>query len=100
MDEQSEQDEGYVTLVNAKYDQNGELVETTERTGIWAWKHPHEDGTLTYTKLTGDVRFFSTWTLPTLPKSPSCTTSRSLQSPVRSWPLSARPARARPRSQT
>ena len=58
MDEQSEQDEGYVTLVNAKYDQNGELVETTERTGIWAWKHPHEDGTLTYTKLTGDVRFF------------------------------------------
>lgn len=58
MDEQPEQDEGYVTLVNAKYDQNGELVETTERTGIWAWKHPHEDGTLTYTKLTGDVRFF------------------------------------------
>lgn len=58
MDEASEQDEGYVTLVNAKYDHNGTLEETTERTGIWAWKHPHSDGTTTYTKLTGDVRFF------------------------------------------
>ncbi|MGI6193371.1 MAG: ABC transporter ATP-binding protein, partial [Christensenellales bacterium] len=56
LDEQSETDEGYVTLVNAKYGENGEIVETTERTGMWAWKHPHKDGTLTYTKLTGDVR--------------------------------------------
>ncbi|WP_040192507.1 ABC transporter ATP-binding protein [Clostridium culturomicium] len=57
MDEKVETDEGYVTLVNAKYE-GEELVETPEHTGIWAWKHPHGDGTLTYTKLTGDVRFF------------------------------------------
>lgn len=57
MDEASEQDDGYVTLVNAKYDHDGALVETAERTGIWAWKHPHSDGTTTYTKLMGDVRF-------------------------------------------
>jgi len=56
LDEPSETDEGYVTLVNAKYDENGNIVETAERTGMWAWKHPHRDGTLTYTKLTGDVR--------------------------------------------
>jgi ATP-binding cassette subfamily B protein len=55
MDEQPEQDEGYVTLVNAKYD-GDELVECEERTGIWAWRHPHGDGTVTYTRLTGDVR--------------------------------------------
>lgn len=55
MDEQPEQDEGYVTLVNAK-EVNGVLTETTERTGMWAWKHPHkEDGTVTYQKLTGEV---------------------------------------------
>ena len=58
MDEEPEQDNGYVTLVNAKYDENGQLTETNERTHLWAWKHPHHDGTLTYTKLTGDVRFF------------------------------------------
>lgn len=58
MDEEPEQDEGYVTLVNAKYLPDGSLTETSERTGIWAWKHPHENGTTTYTKLTGDVRFF------------------------------------------
>ncbi len=57
MDEKVETDEGYVTLVNAKYE-GEELVETPEHTGTWAWKHPHGDGTLTYTKLTGDVRFF------------------------------------------
>ena len=45
MDEPSETDEGYVTLVNAKYDREDNLVETEERTGIWAWKHPHHDGT-------------------------------------------------------
>lgn len=58
MDEEPEQDNGYVTLVNAEYDQAGILKETAERTGIWAWKHPHSDGTTTYTKLAGDVRFF------------------------------------------
>ncbi len=58
MDEQPEADEGYVTLVNAR-EENGALVECDERTGIWAWKHPHKaDGTVTYTRLTGDVRMF------------------------------------------
>ncbi len=57
MDEEPEQDEGYVTLVNAKFE-GEKLVETTEHTGIWAWKHPHADQTVTYTKLTGDVRFY------------------------------------------
>ena len=55
MDEESEQDNGYVTLVNAKYDHSNNLVETDERTEMWAWKHPHRDGTVTYTKLCGDV---------------------------------------------
>ena len=57
MDEPSEADEGYVTLVNAKYDKDDTLVETSERTGIWAWKHPHPDGTTTYHKLEGDITF-------------------------------------------
>lgn len=58
MDQNPETDEGYVTLVNAK-EENGVIKECGERTGIWAWKHPHsEDGTVTYTKLTGDVRLF------------------------------------------
>ncbi len=59
MDEEPELDEGYVTLVNAKRDENGNLTECRERTGVWAWKHPHQsDGTVTYTELKGDVRFF------------------------------------------
>ena len=58
MDEEPEVDEGYVTLVNAKYDENGELTESKERTGLWAWKHPHGDGTLTYTRMRGEVRFY------------------------------------------
>ncbi|NNJ31108.1 ABC transporter ATP-binding protein [Lacrimispora defluvii] len=56
MDEDSEQDNGYVTLVNAKIE-NGEVKECEERTDTWAWKHPHSDGTLTYTPLQGDIRF-------------------------------------------
>ena len=56
MDEASEEDHGYVTLVNAKEDENGNLVECPERTGRWAWKHPHQaDGTVTYTELKGDI---------------------------------------------
>ena len=55
IDQQPEPDDGYVTLVNAK-EVDGQLVECAERTGIWAWKHPHGDGTLTYTRLAGDVR--------------------------------------------
>ena len=59
LDEEPETDEGYVTLVNARKDENGEIVECKERTGMWAWKHPHQaDGTITYTELKGDVRFF------------------------------------------
>ena len=54
MDEEPEPDDGYVTLVNAK-EENGEIVEVKEHTGMWAWKHPHGDGTLTYTKLEGQV---------------------------------------------
>ncbi|MBQ5648787.1 MAG: ABC transporter ATP-binding protein, partial [Clostridia bacterium] len=56
MDEEPEVDDGYVTLVNARENANGELEECKERTGIWAWKHPHGDGTTTYTRLAGDVR--------------------------------------------
>ena len=56
IDEKHEEDSGYVTLVNAKYDHNGVLTEADERTGTWAWKHPHENGTITYTKLCGDVQ--------------------------------------------
>ena len=58
IDEEPETDEGYVTLVNVK-EENGTLVECRERTGLWAWKHPHSaDGSVTYTPLRGDVRFF------------------------------------------
>ena len=56
IDEKSEEDDGYVTLVNAKME-NGKLVETEERTGIWAWKHPHHDGRITYARLRGRVTF-------------------------------------------
>ena len=56
MGEEPESDEGYVTLVNARRDAQGELVETDERTDLWAWKHPHHDGSVTYTPLKGDVR--------------------------------------------
>ena len=58
MDEESEVNEGYVTLVNAVYNKAGNLTESKERTGLWAWKHPHGDGTLTYTELKGEVRFY------------------------------------------
>ena len=55
MDQESETDEGYVTLVNAKLDENGQLTECAQRTGRWAWRHPHGDGSLTYTELQGDI---------------------------------------------
>ena len=58
MDEKSEEDEGYVSLVRMKYDEKGEIQECPERTGMWAWKHQHGDGTLTYKKMEGDVRFY------------------------------------------
>ncbi len=55
MDEAPEVDDGYVTLVNAKIDDEGNITESKKRTGVWAWKHPHGDGTITYTRLAGDV---------------------------------------------
>ena len=55
MDEEAEVDEGYVTLVNALIDEEGNITETNNHTGRWAWKHPHGDGTTTYTELKGDV---------------------------------------------
>jgi len=59
LDEKSEYDEGYVTLVNAKLDENGNITESEERTGMWAWKHPHKaDGTVTYKKLEGKIDLF------------------------------------------
>ena len=58
MDERPEKDQGYVTLVNVKQERDGSLTETAERTGLWAWRHPHQaEGTVTYTKLEGDVVF-------------------------------------------
>lgn len=57
MDAEVEQDEGYVTLVNTKTE-NGEIRECAERTDTWAWRHPHGDGTLTYTPLKGEIRFY------------------------------------------
>ncbi len=59
MDNEPETDDGYVTLVNAVIDENGNITESKERTGKWAWKHPHKaDGTVTYTELKGDIRMF------------------------------------------
>ena len=55
MDEEPEADNGYVTLVNANIGEDGSITESAERTGHWAWKHPHGDGTLTYTELKGDI---------------------------------------------
>ena len=55
MDQEPEEDHGYVTLVNVHKDEDGNLTECPEHTGHWAWKHPHGDGTLTYTELTGDI---------------------------------------------
>ena len=60
MNEAPEEDNGYVTLVNCNIDENGVITETTERTGKWAWKHPHKaDGTVTYTQLKGDIQMFN-----------------------------------------
>ena len=57
LDTPSEVDDGYVMLVNADIDDDGNITESETRTGRWAWKHPHHDGTVTYTELKGDVRF-------------------------------------------
>ena len=57
IDEEPEVDDGYVTLVNAELAPDGTLTETDHHTGVWAWKHPHHDGTLTYTRVAGNVEF-------------------------------------------
>jgi ATP-binding cassette subfamily B protein len=57
MEEISESDEGYVTLANVKKDDGGNIIESKDRTGVWAWKHPHHDHSLTYTKLSGAIEF-------------------------------------------
>ena len=60
MDEKPEEDHGYVTLVNANIDENGTITESAERTGRWAWKHPHKaEGTVTYTELKGDITMYN-----------------------------------------
>ncbi len=59
LDEAPEEDHGYVTLVNAKIDEQGNITECAERTGHWAWRHPHGDGSLTYTELKGDITMFN-----------------------------------------
>ena len=59
LDQQPEADNGYVTLVNANIDENGNITESAQRTGHWAWKHPHADGTLTYTELKGDITMYN-----------------------------------------
>ena len=59
LDAQPEEDHGYVTLVNARIDEEGNITESETRTGHWAWKHPHGDGTLTYTELKGDITMFN-----------------------------------------
>ena len=57
LDEEPEVDDGYVTLVNAEIDSDGNIKETDKHTGVWAWKHPHSDGSLTYTQVGGAVEF-------------------------------------------
>lgn len=59
MDGDAETDEGYVTLVNCTEDKDGNIAESKKHTGKWAWKHPHGDGTVTYTPLAGDIRMFN-----------------------------------------
>ncbi len=57
IDQTPEPDDGYVTLVNCTEDETGEIAACEQRTGVWAWRHPHSDGSVTYTRLNGDVRF-------------------------------------------
>ena len=101
LDEEPEADDGYVTLVNARVNpKTWELEETDERTGLWAWKHPHRaDGTVTYVPLRGDVRM-TAWTSATRPTTRCCTTSPSMRSPARRLPSWVRRAPARRRSPT
>ena len=102
MDEEPEEDDGYVTLVNAEEDADGSLTEAQERTGIWAWKHPHQaDGTVTYTQAGGRCASLTMWTFGyddgqdrPARYQPVC------RARARRSPLSAPPVRARPPSPT
>lgn len=97
IDREPEEDNGYVKLVNAKYDENGNLTECKEHTGLWAWKHPHSgDNTVTYQKLEGDVVFENVY-FSYDGKRRFSTTFRSMQSRVRKLRLSAQRAQAKPR---
>ena len=93
MDEQPETDEGYVTLVNVE-ETNGELRETEKHTGMWAWKHPHHDGTLTYTKLEGAL-YLTMWTSAIRRTRPFCMTFPFMRSRDRKSLLLVQRARAR-----
>lgn len=57
IDEEPEKDNGYVTLTHVKFDNSNKALETTDGSGTWAWKHPHHDGSITFTPLKGDVQF-------------------------------------------
>ena len=99
MDAEPEKDNGYVELVHAYEQEDGTLAESEKRTGLWAWKHPHQDGTVTLTKL--DAVWFSTaWTLATRMKNRCCSISTCTLCLVRRSPLSAVPVRAKPPSPT
>ena len=97
MDEAPEADDGYVTLVNAKIAKDGTITETAERTGHWAWKHPHGDGTTTYTELKGDVRLTE---VDFAYEEGKTTMFPFTHIPVRRWRSSVQPVRARPPSPT
>lgn len=86
LDEEPEADDGYVTLVNARQKEDGSLEECSERTNIWAWKHPHHDGTVTYTRLRATCAFM-TWILNMSRAKPCCITSPFTPSPGKRWLL-------------
>jgi ATP-binding cassette subfamily B protein len=98
MDESPEADDGYVTLVNVK-EENGKIAEADEHTGLWAWKHPHGDGTLTYTRLQGRI-VLDHVDFSYEPGKPVFTTSRFMPSRGRKLPLSVRQGREKRPSRT
>ena len=100
LDEQPETDEGYVTLVNAKEDGDGTLVECEERTNVWAWKQPNQRRHCHLHPAAGRCAFLRRQTSATRRKRRCCTISPYTPSQARKWPLWAPPARARPRSPT
>ena len=99
LDEPRETDEGYVTLVNVNVAEDGSITESESRTGQWAWRHPHTDGTLTYTKLEGDVRMVEVDFAYEEGKNVLHDVSVYAE-PGRRWPLWALPVQVKPPSQT